>query len=120
MTLKLTLAASLVALGLLTSAAYAVGGVATGGVNIRDEPSTDGDIIGTLSKGEEVDILKCGGGWCLTEEGYVSAAYLAVVDDDEDDDEDEDDEDDDEDDEDDYDDDYHPKVKVKFNFGHWY
>jgi uncharacterized protein YraI len=95
MTLKLTIAASLTALTLLaTGSALAAPGVATGAVNIREDAGTQFDIIGSLKKGEFVDIIECDAGWCEIsddgEEGYVAASHLALVDSD---DEDEDDED---------------------------
>jgi len=66
MTLKLTIAASLTALTLLaTGSALAAPGVATGAVNIREDAGTQFDIIGSLKKGEFVDIIECDAGWSL-------------------------------------------------------
>jgi uncharacterized protein YraI len=92
---KLTIAAAaLAAVTLFATAgsAFAVTGVATGAVNVREDAGTEYDIVGHLSKGEFVEILECDAGWCSIsddgDQGYVSAGYLAVV---EYDDEDEDD-----------------------------
>lgn len=86
-----TLAASLAALTLLLSAgtALAASGHATQHVNVRAGAGSGYAIVGSLSAGEEVDIVGCGDGWCEIDEGYVSAAYLSI---DGDDDEAEDDE----------------------------
>jgi uncharacterized protein YraI len=95
MNLKLTITAGLTAVALFTSAgsALAAPGVTLGAVNMREGPGTGYDVIYALKKGKFVDIEACGGGWCEIEvngdEGYVSASYLALIDD-----------------EDDYDDDY--------------
>jgi hypothetical protein len=80
-----TLTASLAALTILLSAgtAFAATGYATSDVNVRAKASTSSAIVGDLSAGEAVDIIKCGGGWCLTDEGYVSASRLSIGDDDE-------------------------------------
>lgn len=85
-----TFAASLAALTLLLSAgsAFAATGHATGDVNVRAKASAQSAIVGHLSAGEEVDVVNCGGGWCLTDEGYVSASYLSIGGSDDDDDED--------------------------------
>jgi uncharacterized protein YraI len=112
---KLTIAAAaLAAVTLFASAtsAFAVPGVTTGAVNLREGPSTGYDIIMSLPKGKFLEIDGCDGGFCAVEvygeEGYVSASYLATID--------EDDEDEDEDD--DYDHDYYDDVDVEFEFEH--
>ena len=71
-----TLAASLAALAftLCAGTALAETGYATQQVNIRAGAGTSYAIIGSLAKGESVEIIRCGGSWCLTEEGYVYAA----------------------------------------------
>lgn len=112
MTLKLTIAASIAALTILSAgAAVAAPGVATGAVNIREDAGTQYAIIGSLKKGEFVDIVECDAGWCEIDddgdEGYVSAKYLALVDHD-------DDDDDDDDDHHDYDD---VDVEFEYNYG---
>ena len=110
MTLKLTIAASIAALTILTAgSALAAPGVALGAVNIREDAGTSFDIVGSLSKGEFVEIIECDAGWCEVnddgDEGYVSAKYLALVDSD------------DEDEDDDYDDDDHyDDVDVEFDY----
>lgn len=80
MNLKSTALVSLLALGLLTGVASAATGVATGSVNVREGAGTQYDVIGHLTKGEFVEIVDCAGKWCLTDEGFVSASYLALVD----------------------------------------
>lgn len=97
MTKKLTIAATLAAatLFLSTATAFAAPGVTTGAVNLREGPSTGYDVIMSLPKGKFLDIRDCDGGFCevevYDEEGYVSASYLALVDEDDDDDYDDDD-----------------------------
>ena len=114
MNLKLTIAAGLTAIALFATAgsALAATGIATGGVNIREGAGTEYDVIGTLKKGELVEILDCGYGWCEIEdggdEGYVSASYLALLGDDDD---------DDYYDHDDYDHGYHDDVDVEICLG---
>ncbi len=112
MNLKLTLAASIAALTLFAAgSAMAAPGVALGAVNIREDAGTQYDIVGSLAKGEFVEIIECDAGWCEVnddgDEGFVSAKYLALVDyDDED--------------EDDYDYDHHhhdyDDVDVEFEY----
>jgi uncharacterized protein YraI len=90
MTLKLTIAASIAALTILaTGSAMAAPGVALGAVNIREDAGKEFDIVGSLKKGEFVEIIECDAGWCEVnddgDEGYVSAKYLALVDYDDDD-----------------------------------
>jgi len=92
---------ALLALGLMTGAASAATGVATGSVNVREGAGTQYDVIGHLTKGELVEIVDCNSHWCLTDEGFVSTGYLALVD---------------------HDDDYHPyhhhdDIDVDVNFG---
>ena len=66
------------ALVFLPAAASAASAVATGTVNVRNGPGTSYSVIGSLSRGEVVDVGGCRSGWCyLTdEEGFVSSAYL--------------------------------------------
>jgi uncharacterized protein YraI len=80
MNLKSTALVSLLALGLMTGVASAATGVATGTVNVREGAGTQYDVIGHLTKGELIEIAACNTKWCLTEQGFVSAGYLAVVD----------------------------------------
>lgn len=115
MNLKTAIATAFAATTMLAAtAAYAAPGVALGAVNVREYAGTEYDIVGQLKKGEYVEIIECGAGWCEIEnddeEGYVSAKYLALVDYD----------DDDYDDYDDYDDDYdhhHKKADVEVCLG---
>jgi hypothetical protein len=99
-----TLSASLASLLLLLSVgtSFAATATARSAVNIRSEPELGDNIVGTLGAGQRVDVIDCTGGWCETEDGYVSQSYLrlgggGVSDDDDDDDEDEIDDDDDDD-----------------------
>lgn len=58
-----------------TPAALAASATATTNANIRNAPG--GAVVGTLRRGETVDILGCGGGWCeLDEGGFVAASLL--------------------------------------------
>jgi hypothetical protein len=77
---KKTLAASLAALAVVLSAgsALAATGYATQQVNVRAGAGTGYAIVGSLSAGEAVEVVECGGGWCLTEEGYVSSSYISM------------------------------------------
>lgn len=86
-----TLAASLAAITILLSAgsALATTGYATRNVDLREGAGTKYDIVGSLKKGEEVEIVGCGGGWCETEEGFVKSSYLKVIEEDDEDDDDE-------------------------------
>lgn len=112
MTIKSMLAATLAAATMLTTVgtALAAPGVTLGAVNFREEPG--GDIMYSLPKGKFVDIDSCDGGWCEIEvngdEGYVSAKYLALI---------EDEYDDDYDDDDDYDHHHHSSPDVEICLG---
>lgn len=76
---KPLLAASVAALSLFAAgSAFAATGYATQHVNVRAGAGTGYAIVGSLSAGERVEIIDCDDGWCLTDEGYVSAAYLAL------------------------------------------
>ncbi len=58
--------------------------VATDGVNVRSEGSTNGSVLGTLYPGQEVKVVSSEGDWTKisysangsTVEGYVSSQYL--------------------------------------------
>lgn len=56
------------------------GKVVEGPLNIRANPSTDSNKVGSLSTGAVVDILETLDGWYQIEEGYVSADYVTIVD----------------------------------------
>lgn len=49
-------------------------------LNVRQKPSTDAAVIGKVTKGQEVQVIKIDGGWaCITyknDKGYVSAQYI--------------------------------------------
>ncbi len=51
-------------------------------LNVRSEPSTAGERLGTLKKGDEVEILETLDGWYLVTAGdltgYVSAEYISL------------------------------------------
>lgn len=56
---------------------------ATGdGLRVRKEASTDSEILDTVSKGEQLEVIKEGKEWIKVsldnEEGYVSAKYVSV------------------------------------------
>ena len=106
MSLKLTFAASIAALTLL-AASGAFAATVTTPLNVRDEPSPDGDILGVLPEGTEVECADMIGSWCelADGEGYVYGRYLDFGDDGGDDDDQDEDDEDDEEDEDDVDDD---------------
>lgn len=80
MSVKLLLAASAAALCLCAGvgAALAETASATSAVNIRITPG--GAKVGFLYPGEQVEVIKCGGGWCAIThpgpDGWVNQAYL--------------------------------------------
>lgn len=51
-------------------------------VNFRSGPSTDDEVLSTLSEGTEVTVASISGEWCEVDNGgqagYVNAAYLSV------------------------------------------
>lgn len=53
-----------------------------GNLNVRSEPSTNGDIVGKLQNGDEVQIIKRTGEWLKISsksvEGYVHSDYIKV------------------------------------------
>ena len=84
MTVKSFLAAAAAALCLAagTGAALADSATATSPVNVRYTPG--GAKVGVLYRGEEVEVRKCIGGWCLIShpgpDGWVSQDYLEFAD----------------------------------------
>jgi len=56
------------------------GGTATvdaGVLNIRNGPGTNFDVVSSLSQGDRVTVIETSGGWSrITNEGWVSSAYL--------------------------------------------
>jgi hypothetical protein len=91
---KHTAPAILAALGLALTmgTALASTGYATRDTNVRAGAGTGYDIVGSLEKGEEVEIIECDDGWCEVEDGYVSARHLKLGGSADDEDEDEDEE----------------------------
>lgn len=59
--------------------------VNTRSLNVRPEPSTDRPPVGTLGKGDRVEIIEKAGGWYRIKtgslSGYVSGDYITIVDD---------------------------------------
>jgi uncharacterized protein YraI len=105
MSLKLIFAAFFAALTMF-AAGSAFAATVTTPLNVRDEPSPDGEILGVLDEGAEVECTDMVGSWCELAggEGYVFGGYLDFGDNgDDDDDQNGDDEDEDEPDEDDID-----------------
>ena len=54
--------------------------VTTDNLNIREQPSTDSNIVGQCLEGERYEILGEEDGWYQIEGGYVSSDYVAQVD----------------------------------------
>ena len=44
-------------------------------LNVRKDPSLQGDVVGMLEKGTELDVLEEKEGWYLTATGWVMAEY---------------------------------------------
>jgi uncharacterized protein YraI len=63
-------------------AAQAAPGYATTNVNVRSGPGTGYAVVGTLARGQEVDVQRCQSGWCYVVQsgrnGWVSSSYLAA------------------------------------------
>lgn len=47
-------------------------------LNVRSEPSQEGDIVGQVLKDERYPVLGVQDGWVQIEEGYISADYVTV------------------------------------------
>jgi hypothetical protein len=75
-------AAAALCLAAGTGAALADTATASSPVNVRYTPG--GAKVGVLYRGEEVEVLKCTGGWCLIShpgpDGWVSEDYLEFTD----------------------------------------
>jgi uncharacterized protein YraI len=77
------IAGVLAALALVATAASASAApaLATTNVNVRSGPGTGYAVVGTLRRGEQVDLQHCRGSWCFVErrgaDGWVSSSYLA-------------------------------------------
>lgn len=61
-------------------AAYAAPGTITGNVNVRSGPGTNFAVVDVARAGQQVDVQRCQGSWCLVTkpgpDGWVSATYL--------------------------------------------
>lgn len=84
MTLKSkAIVGALAALGLVlgTASALAAPAYTTGSVNVRTGPGTNFTKLGSLARGQYVDVRQCTDGWCYVvssgPNGWVSANYLA-------------------------------------------
>jgi uncharacterized protein YraI len=82
---KKVLRAGLAGIALLGSVgvAMAAPGFATGNVNVRSGPGTDYFKVGSLRRGQSVDVQGCRGGWCYVQksgpDGWVSVNYLSAA-----------------------------------------
>lgn len=56
------------------------GRITTSVLNVRSGPSTDTDKVGTLKVGQVVTILEQQDEWYRTEEGFISAEYVTLID----------------------------------------
>lgn len=78
----LAIAAAAFSLAAGTGAALADTATASSPVNVRYTPG--GAKVGVLYRGEEVEVLRCTGGWCLIShpgpDGWVSQDYLEFAD----------------------------------------
>lgn len=76
------LAVAVTAAVVFLPAANAAPGVVTSNVNLRSGPGTGYDVIGTVRRGEQVDVQQCQGSWCYIvksgPDGWVSANYLSA------------------------------------------
>jgi uncharacterized protein YraI len=73
-------AAGLLAGVLLTTAAEAYPGWASGSVNMRSGPGTAYPRITTIPAGARVEVYSCGGGWCqVFYAGYNGYAIDALI-----------------------------------------
>ncbi|MBG0967504.1 N-acetylmuramoyl-L-alanine amidase [Bacillus sp. SRB3LM] len=51
----------------------------TANLNVRTKPSTDGDIIRTISSGDTWNIYEISGGWARVHDGWVSLSYANLT-----------------------------------------
>ncbi|ARO21421.1 N-acetylmuramoyl-L-alanine amidase (plasmid) [Bacillus tropicus] len=51
----------------------------TANLNVRTKPSTDGDIIRTISSGDTWNIYDISGGWARVHDGWVSLSYANLT-----------------------------------------
>ena len=54
------------------------GMVNVNGLNIRENPSTDAEKVGTYDKGDVVTILETKNGWGRTNKGWISMQYIST------------------------------------------
>ena len=57
--------------------------VTASSLNVRGEPSTSGQVLASMRKGQSIDVLDSQGGWLLislsnTRQGWVSAQYTST------------------------------------------
>ena len=61
-----------------------IGAVTATSLNVRNEPSTQGAVLGKLSRGEKVEVREQLSGWFKigygTGSGYVAADYVTIID----------------------------------------
>jgi len=48
------------------------------GLNIRKEPGTDAEVVGSYDKGDKVEILEVKGNWGRTNKGWISLDYVKM------------------------------------------
>lgn len=61
-----------------TEPVYSTGTVTvTRGLNIRQEPNADSEIVATLVEGNVVTVLEVDGGWGRTVQGWINLKYVA-------------------------------------------
>lgn len=53
--------------------------ISTTGLNIRQSPTLDSNIVGVLYYGEEVNILEDCGDWYRTEDGFIFKEYVLRI-----------------------------------------
>jgi uncharacterized protein YraI len=64
-------------------AANAAPGTVTANVNVRSGPGTNYSVLGTATRGQQVDVQQCQGSWCYVvksgADGWVSSRYLTAA-----------------------------------------
>lgn len=67
-------------IALTATAAYAAPGIALANANVRTGPGLSYGIVDTLTLGERVIVIDCGGAWCLVHhigpDGWVARSLL--------------------------------------------
>ena len=51
-------------------------GTVNNGLNIRQEPSADSEIVGTYTTGDRVTIVEVSGSWGKTDLGWINLKYI--------------------------------------------